>query len=923
MEKLILKPQNDNCTYSTFKLENGMNVFLIEDNDTDLSCATMMVKIGYDHDTVPGIAHFLEHMLFNGTVSYPDEKAYSDFISKNGGYTNAYTDHDHTCYYHTVQPDELIKSLDMFGSFFVEPLLKPDSVDREKNAVNSEHIKNITSDSWRLHEILKKAMVKTNPMGNFGTGSNETLGIPDIHQKVRDFFENHYSSDLMTLFVVTKDNLQEVTNEVKRIFSKVKLNITSQNRVIFGKQIYDAPQLIKAVPVKDVDKITISWDLPSYKTTPLRNPHNFLSHIIGHEGKNTIHYFLTQLGYITALMAGTAVNSLDRATFEVTVILTPLGTQHKEDILYTIIKYIEMIKNKINEPHLERLYNELMVLDAFDFKYSTKDSPEERTRKFAELVNKYDFDLHDILMIPYANENFDPHVKKNLLDMLNLMTIENSVVMLISKLYENDADQILEYYGAKYSILHTYPDLNFVNIDISLLDLPLENKFITTDSEIITDSDEKTQILKHDIVKLYCNRTNEFKIPEVRVNVKIDLPFSGYDKESYTNTLLYFNALMAEINCDIYMCRTARYEVDISFTSGKLYITVAGNYGGVEKVCDFLVSSILNKNLISEKIYETVLYSCDMTNANCIFSNPYTRLDTFFKKHVCPSYYDNSDILSVIRNNAQCNINITKDTLEKVLYKSNCTMLVIGNCTHDLAISLANIFSKFVPNNNYKPDMLLCDLINEPDEDDNKLFRNVENDLETNSALGYYVYITKLKYGSSLNWNKYICFLNVLDRIISTDYFDVLRTKEEFGYVCNGGVESFGDKRYLARFYTFTVQSPHKTPLEIFDRTNKFLLEFKERLESMTDDEIKEIADAIISTLDSPFNNLEEMAGFIFNSEVLTEYVSFNLKEILIKTYENITKNDVVEFFNDKFITNKKFVVIGLKSTISDTTVSK
>ena len=52
------------CSPYIKSADNKLNVFLIEDTDTDVSCATMLVKIGHDSDTVPGIAHFLEHMLY-------------------------------------------------------------------------------------------------------------------------------------------------------------------------------------------------------------------------------------------------------------------------------------------------------------------------------------------------------------------------------------------------------------------------------------------------------------------------------------------------------------------------------------------------------------------------------------------------------------------------------------------------------------------------------------------------------------------------------------------------------------------------------------------------------------------------------------------------------------------------------------------
>jgi len=232
----ILKSKNDNCKYYTFKLINDLNVFVVEDIDANIACATMLVKIGYKDDTVMGIAHFLEHMLFQGTQKYPNETDWWNFINKNGGHSNAFTSHDHTCYYYTVHHESLIESLDMFGDFFINPLLKKDSIHREIEAVNSEHSKNMLSDEWRIHEIKKKAFDKKNTIKNFGTGCKKTLKIPNIDKIVKDFFNDNYSANIMTLLIVTNNNFENIKNKITEVFS----NIKNTNKIITNYDIiYD------------------------------------------------------------------------------------------------------------------------------------------------------------------------------------------------------------------------------------------------------------------------------------------------------------------------------------------------------------------------------------------------------------------------------------------------------------------------------------------------------------------------------------------------------------------------------------------------------------------------------------------------------------------------------------------------------------
>lgn len=94
----IVKSQQDNRDYRGLQLTNGLKVLLISDPATDKAAAAMTVDVGHmsDPENLPGLAHFCEHMLFLGTKKYPNENAYSTYLSENGGTSNASTYADNT-----------------------------------------------------------------------------------------------------------------------------------------------------------------------------------------------------------------------------------------------------------------------------------------------------------------------------------------------------------------------------------------------------------------------------------------------------------------------------------------------------------------------------------------------------------------------------------------------------------------------------------------------------------------------------------------------------------------------------------------------------------------------------------------------------------------------------------------------------------
>jgi insulysin len=136
---------NDKRSYRHLTLGNRLEVVLVHDDETEKSSACVDVRVGSmaDPSNMPGLAHFLEHMLFMGTEKYPIENEYSSFLSSHGGMSNAYTDQMKTVYYFDVQNSAFEEALNMFSSFFTCPLFTETATARETNAVDSENEKNL------------------------------------------------------------------------------------------------------------------------------------------------------------------------------------------------------------------------------------------------------------------------------------------------------------------------------------------------------------------------------------------------------------------------------------------------------------------------------------------------------------------------------------------------------------------------------------------------------------------------------------------------------------------------------------------------------------------------------------------------------------------------------------------------------------
>tara|TARA_B110000285_G_C14702964_1_gene414260 strand:- start:95 stop:451 length:357 start_codon:yes stop_codon:yes gene_type:complete len=110
----IAKGKLDKRSYSCVTLENKLTVFMISDPETEKSAASLNVGVGaaLDPKTHMGAAHFLEHMLFQGSGKYPKESEYMDYMSNHGGMCNAFTSLTETNYHFKCSNEAFEEGLD-------------------------------------------------------------------------------------------------------------------------------------------------------------------------------------------------------------------------------------------------------------------------------------------------------------------------------------------------------------------------------------------------------------------------------------------------------------------------------------------------------------------------------------------------------------------------------------------------------------------------------------------------------------------------------------------------------------------------------------------------------------------------------------------------------------------------------------------
>ncbi|MCB6179476.1 insulinase family protein [Rhodobacter sp. Har01] len=154
-------------TVSTFTLDNGLEVVVIEDHRAPVAVQMIWYKVGAA-DEPPGksgIAHFLEHLMFKGTEKIPPN-AFSALVEAQGGDDNAFTSWDYTAYFQRIAADRLDMVMEMEADRMRNLRLTEDDVATERQVILEERAQRTDSDPGALlGEQMRAAQYLNGPYG--------------------------------------------------------------------------------------------------------------------------------------------------------------------------------------------------------------------------------------------------------------------------------------------------------------------------------------------------------------------------------------------------------------------------------------------------------------------------------------------------------------------------------------------------------------------------------------------------------------------------------------------------------------------------------------------------------------------------------------------------------------------------------------
>ena len=208
------------------KLENGIHYYIYKNNKPEnKAMLNLVVKTGslMEEDNEQGIAHFMEHMAFNGTTKFKKNEMikYLQSIGLSfGGDLNAYTSFDRTVYKLLVPttPKELEDGIEVLREWASEATLSPQEIDSEKKVVIEE---------WRLRQGLAQRLGDVQKKALF-EGSRYfdrfPIGLPEIingadQNLVKGFYQKWYQPENISIIAVGDFDTNQIENFIHKYFN--------------------------------------------------------------------------------------------------------------------------------------------------------------------------------------------------------------------------------------------------------------------------------------------------------------------------------------------------------------------------------------------------------------------------------------------------------------------------------------------------------------------------------------------------------------------------------------------------------------------------------------------------------------------------------------------------------------------------------
>lgn len=210
----------------TETLANGLRVTLRHAPNLKRCAAVLRVAAG-SHDVPlawPGLAHFLEHLLFLGTERFAANEGLMAYVQGHGGQVNARTSERTTDFFFELAPQAFAGGLERLSDMLAHPRMNTDDQLREREVLQAEFVAWSQDAAAKRQLALFNGLSPAHPLRGFHAGNRDSLPVPqpEFQQALRDFHQQFYQTGQMTLSLVGPQSIEQLREMAQRFGATIR-----------------------------------------------------------------------------------------------------------------------------------------------------------------------------------------------------------------------------------------------------------------------------------------------------------------------------------------------------------------------------------------------------------------------------------------------------------------------------------------------------------------------------------------------------------------------------------------------------------------------------------------------------------------------------------------------------------------------------
>ncbi len=207
-----------------FVLSNKLTILCREFHELDVVAVHVWVKAGSinENESISGISHFIEHMLFKGTQKRLVGEVSAE-IENKGGRINAATSKEFT-YYHIVIPGRYLDTaLDVLSDCVINTSFDEKELERERLVILEEIKRKYDNPTGHLGELFNQLLYSGHPYGSAVIGTSESLKALKRESLV-EYHKKYYVPENMTVVIVGNFNKSDIVEKIEKAFDWSDVN---------------------------------------------------------------------------------------------------------------------------------------------------------------------------------------------------------------------------------------------------------------------------------------------------------------------------------------------------------------------------------------------------------------------------------------------------------------------------------------------------------------------------------------------------------------------------------------------------------------------------------------------------------------------------------------------------------------------------